>query len=171
MGQVVDMAALEGVLAVERRAGKQIVLTNGCFDLLHVGHARLLASCQQFGDVLVVGVNGDQSVALLKGSPRPFVPAAERAELVAALSPVDYVAVFSERTAERLAALVRPDVYVKGADYATGAGRRGELDGIDEDRLPEAAVVRAHGGRVVLVPLVPDRSSSALAVRIQEAAR
>ena len=66
MGQVVDMAALEGVLAAERRAGKQIVLTNGCFDLLHVGHARLLASCKQFGDVLVVGVNGDESVALLK---------------------------------------------------------------------------------------------------------
>jgi rfaE bifunctional protein nucleotidyltransferase chain/domain len=170
MGRVVDMAALEGVVAGERSAGKQIVLTNGCFDLLHVGHLRLLTACKDFGDVLIAGVNGDESVALLKGPPRPFVPAAERAELVAALHPVDYVTVFSERTAERLAAIVRPNVYVKGADYAAGPDGPAERDGIDEARLPEATVVRAHGGRIVLLPLVPDRSSTALAERIRAAA-
>ncbi len=94
MGQIVEMSALDGALAAERRAGKRIVLTNGCFDLLHVGHARLLAACKEWGDVLVVGVNADESVALLKGPPRPFVPAADRAELVAALDAVDYVTVF-----------------------------------------------------------------------------
>jgi rfaE bifunctional protein nucleotidyltransferase chain/domain len=114
--------------------------------------------------VLVVGVNGDASVMQLKGPARPFVPAPDRAELVAALSPVDVVTVFPERTAERLAELVRPHVYVKGADYA------GSADGIDDARLPEAKVVRAGGGEVVLVPLVPDHSSSALADRIRAAA-
>ena len=162
MGRVVDIEEIAEAVAPERRVGKRIVLTNGCFDLLHVGHARLLNACRAYGDVLVVGVNDDESVTLLKGPERPFVPAADRAELVAALSAVDYVTIFPERTAMHLASLLKPDVYVKGADYV-GSGS----SGIDETRLPEARVVEAHGGRVVLVPLVPDRSSTALAERVR----
>jgi rfaE bifunctional protein nucleotidyltransferase chain/domain len=160
MGRVVPLADLAEVLAVERAAGKRVVLTNGCFDLLHVGHVRLLDQARALGDVLVVGVNGDESVRRLKGPGRPLVPASDRAEVVAALSPVDYVCVFEETTAERLAALVAPDVYVKGADYRAAGGA------IDEGRLPEAPVVRAAGGQVVLLPLTPDRSTSGLVERI-----
>ena len=165
MGRVVPLAELESILATARVAGKRVVLTNGCFDLLHVGHARLLEQARALGDVLVVGVNGDASVRRLKGPTRPLVPAAERAELVAALGAVDYVAVFEETTAERLAGAVRPDVYVKGADYAAAGGA------VDPSRLPEAAVVQGGGGRVVLVPLTPDRSTSGLVDRIRDAAR
>jgi rfaE bifunctional protein nucleotidyltransferase chain/domain len=164
MGRVVPLAELESILATARVAGKRVVLTNGCFDLLHVGHARLLERARALGDVLVVGVNGDASVRRLKGPVRPLVPAAERAELVAALGAVDYVAVFEETTAERLAAAVHPDVYVKGADYAAAGGA------VDPSRLPEAAVVQGGGGRVVLVPLTPDRSTSGLVERIRDAA-
>src|SRR5262249_38226835 len=137
---------------------------NGCFDLLHVGHVRLLERCHALGDVLVVGVNSDESVHRLKGPGRPIVPAGERAELLAALACVDVVTVFAEPTAERLAAAVRPDVYVKGADYS----QAGSAEAVDERRLPEARVVREGGGRVVLLPMTPDRSTSALVTRIRE---
>ena len=174
MGRVLPLDELTAALEAERAAGRRIVLTNGCFDLLHVGHVRALRQCRALGDVLVVGVNGDGSVRRLKGPPRPFVPAAERAEVLAALAVVDYVTVFPEQTAERLAALVRPDVYVKGADYARAAGAPAavpEIPEIDEDRLPEARVVRAAGGAVVLLPLTPGHSTSALVERIQAAGR
>ena len=169
MGRVVPLELLAEAVAAERAAGRRIVLTNGCFDLLHVGHVRALQACRRLGDVLVVGVNADDSVRRLKGPGRPYVPAAERAEVLAALGAVDLVAVFPEPTAERLAALVRPDVYAKGADYARGGpgGPRGAE--IDAARLPEAAVVRSHGGQVVLLPLVQSRSSSGLAARIAAA--
>ncbi|MDQ3699817.1 MAG: adenylyltransferase/cytidyltransferase family protein, partial [Chloroflexota bacterium] len=114
MGRVIPFFDLATILDAERAAGRRIVLTNGCFDLLHVGHVRLLQQCRALGEVLVVGVNDDASVRHLKGPTRPLVPAAERAEILAALSAVDYVTVFEEPTAERLAAAVRPEVYVKG---------------------------------------------------------
>lgn len=163
MGSILEREALRDALDAERRAGKTVVLTNGCFDLLHVGHVRLLAACRSLGDVLVVGVNSDDSVHRLKGPARPLVPDAERAEILAALATVDYVTVFAETTAEALAAAVRPDVYAKGADYAQTAG---VSQSIDEQRLPEAEVVRAHGGRVVLLPLSEGRSTTALIERI-----
>ena len=169
MSQVLHVDDIAADAQGQRRLGRSLVLTNGCFDLLHVGHVRLLEACRAFGDVLIVGVNSDESVRQLKGEGRPFVPADERAALLAALRVVDAVTVFHERTAERLAALVSPDVYVKGADYAS-AGPGAASPQIDEARLPEARVVRRHGGRVVLVPLVPDRSSTALASRIRAAA-
>lgn len=184
MGRVVPFLDLATALDAERAAGRRIVLTNGCFDLLHVGHVRLLQQCRALGEVVVVGVNDDASVRRLKGPTRPLVPAAERAELLAALSAVDYVAVFEESTAERLAATVRPEVYVKGADYAQppaatapgplagsapGAGIEaapGTGDEVDDRRLPEARVVCAAGGRVVLLPLSPGRSTTALVERM-----
>ncbi|MDQ6670915.1 MAG: adenylyltransferase/cytidyltransferase family protein [Chloroflexota bacterium] len=125
------------------------MLTNGVFDLLHIGHLRYLRQARSEGDVLVVGVNADSSVRALKPG-RPLVPEAERAELVAALRPVDYAVIFAEPTADGLLRAVRPDVYVKGGDYS-------------EANLPEAATAREVGARIVFVPPVADRSSSALA--------
>lgn len=146
---VVDLPALRAAVDAARSAGQRVVLTNGVFDLLHVGHLRYLRQARSEGDVLVVGINADASVRGLKPG-RPLVPESERAELVAALDPVDYAVVFAEPTADTLLRTVRPDVYVKGGDYT-------------EATLPEAATVREVGARLVFVPLVPHRSSSALA--------
>ena len=161
MGRVVSLAELAVAMEAERAAGKRIVLTNGCFDLLHVGHIRSLRAARTLGDVLVVGVNSDASVRSFKAPDRPLVPDVERAEVLAAIESVDYVVVFEEPTAERLAGKVRTDVYAKGADYAmTGAS-------VDESRLPEARVVSRNGGRTVLIPFVPGRSTTSLVERIR----
>ena len=163
MGQVVTRETLAGAIDAARRDGRRIVLTNGVFDLLHVGHARLLAGCRAHGDLVVVGVNGDASVrALAKGPGRPLVPEADRAELVAALGAVDLVTIFDEVTAHGLVELVRPHVYVKGGDYRPD-------DAPDDDPrpvLPEAPLVRQVGGTVVLVPVAPGRSTTSLARKI-----
>ncbi|MDI3298894.1 MAG: D-glycero-beta-D-manno-heptose 1-phosphate adenylyltransferase [Bacillota bacterium] len=139
--------------AEARRQGRRLVFTNGCFDLLHAGHVRYLQAARALGDLLVVGLNSDASVRRLKGPLRPFVPEAERAEVLAALAAVDYVVLFEEASPAGLIAALRPEVYAKGGDYA-------------ERPLPERPVVEAHGGRVVLLPLVEGRSSSALAERV-----
>ncbi|HET7768806.1 MAG TPA: adenylyltransferase/cytidyltransferase family protein [Chloroflexota bacterium] len=164
MGRVVTRSELSAALAAARAAGQRIVLTNGCFDLLHVGHVRALRAARALGDVLVVGLNSDRSVRGLKGEGRPLIAQEERAELLAALEPVDFVVVFEEPTAERLAELVRPAVYAKGGDYAT------EGAAFDARRLPEAKVVAAHGGETVLVPLAPGRSTTDLVARIRAGA-
>lgn len=146
-GRVVPVEELSTELAAARRRGDRVVLTNGIFDLLHVGHLRYLRAARALGDVLVVGVNADAAVAK---PGRPLVPDVERAELVAALEPVDYVVIFTSPTAHDLLRLVRPAVYVKGGDYS-------------EATLPEAATARAAGAELVFVPLVPGRSSTRLA--------
>lgn len=156
--KVLALPELVAALARRRAAGERVVLTNGCFDLLHVGHVRSLQQARALGDVLVVGVNTDASVRGFKSPERPFVPEDERAEVVAALACVDYVVLFDELTAERLVEAVRPEVYVKGGDYR-------------EEELPEAPLVRGYGGRVVLLPLVEGRSTTDLVRRIREAAR
>ena len=150
-GSVLELPELKAKLDAARARGSRIVLTNGIFDLLHVGHLRYLRAARTHGDILVVGVNADAAV---RKPGRPLVADAERAELVAALEPVDYVAVFSEDTAERLLTELRPHVYVKGADYS-------------EATLPETAAARAIGAELVFVPLVPDRSTSSLAQRLR----
>lgn len=137
-----------------REAGKQIVLTNGCFDLLHVGHLRYLQEARRLGDMLIVGMNSDESIRQLKGDSRPIVPAAERAELIAGLECVDYVTIFNEPTAIELVNIVQPAYYAKGGDYT-------------EQDLPESEAVIAHGGFVVILPLQPERSTSALVERIR----
>lgn len=163
MGQVVSHEALATAVGAARDGGRRVVLTNGVFDLLHVGHARLFQACRAYGDLVVVGVNGDASVrALGKGPDRPLVPEADRAELVAALGAVDLVTIFDDRTAHALVDLVRPDVYVKGGDYRPD----GALPGDPRPVLPEAPLVRAHGGVVVLVEVAPGRSTTALARKI-----
>lgn len=140
-----------------RASGRVVVWTNGCFDLMHVGHARTLAAARTLGDVLVVGLNSDASVRRLKGAGRPVVPDAERAELVAALRCVDHVVVFDEDTPEACIRLLKPDVHCKGADYAPPHGKP----------IPEAALVESYGGRVAFLPLVEGLSSTDLMSRIR----
>src|SRR5438132_12363276 len=113
------MSVAEAARVAERlrSEGKRLVLANGCFDLLHVGHVRYLAAARALGDVLFVGINGDAAVTRLKGRGRPLMPAGERVEMLAALRAVDHVVVFDEDTADRLVGLVRPDVHAKGTDY------------------------------------------------------
>jgi rfaE bifunctional protein nucleotidyltransferase chain/domain/rfaE bifunctional protein kinase chain/domain len=144
-------------VAAHRTAQRRIVFTNGCFDVLHRGHVAYLNQAKRLGDVLVVGVNSDDSVRGLKGPGRPVNSAEDRAAVLAALSCVDHVVVFDGEDAVALVDLVRPDVYVKGGDYTP-------------DMLPEAAAVRAHGGEVRIVDYLPERSSSAVIERIRATA-
>lgn len=135
-----------------RREGLRTVWTNGCFDILHVGHARFLEQAAGLGDVLVVGVNSDASTREIKGPSRPLVPEAERAEMVAALAVVDAVTIFDEATPTAILEELRPDIHCKGGDY----GDRGA------DGLPETEAVRAYGGRVEILDLTPGHSSTEL---------
>src|SRR5687767_15760557 len=134
-----------------RSTGARIVLANGCFDVLHVGHVRYLAGARELGEVLVVGINSDAQVERLKGEGRPIMPATERAEIVAALESVTYITIFDEPTVEQLLLTLKPDVHAKGTDYT-------------QDTVPERAVVRSYGGRVAIVgdPKDQDRKSTRL---------
>ncbi len=154
-GKIRTARALSPVLKRFRRAGKRIVFTNGCFDLLHVGHTRYLARARREGDLLVVGLNSDRSVRSLKGPTRPLIPQEERAELLAALECVDYVVVFDADTPLELIKLFSPDVLVKGGDWP-------------EEKIVGADTVKERGGRVVVAPLVEGRSTRSI---IAEAAR
>ena len=136
-----------------RKSGARIVLANGCFDVLHVGHVRYLAGARELGDVLVVGINSDEQVARLKGPDRPVLPASERAEIVGSLDSVTYVTIFDEPTVEELLLALKPDVHAKGTDYT-------------EDTVPERAVVRSYGGRVAIVGDPKDHSTSAILTRL-----
>ena len=138
MGAIVSEAELVNLVARDRAAGRRLALANGCFDLLHVGHVRYLAGAAAEADRLIVAVNYDSSVAALKGAGRPIVPAAERAEVVAALASVDYVVIFRDATADRLLRLLTPEVHCKGPDYTV-------------ESVPERAAVQAYGGRTVIV--------------------
>ena len=137
-----------------RAAGRRVVLTNGCFDLLHAGHVALLEAARREGDVLVVAINADSSVRRLKGEGRPLVPQAERAETLGALEAVDRVVVYEQDTPLEVVRALVPDVLVKGADWAS-------------DEIVGRAEVEAHGGRVARVALVPGRSTSAIVERIR----
>ena len=130
-----------------RLRGARIVLANGCFDVLHVGHVRYLQGAKALGDLLVVAVNSDDQVAALKGPGRPVSPATERAEIVASLVPVDLVTVFAEPTVEALLLAIKPDIHAKGTDYT-------------EDTVPERNVVRSYGGRVAIVGDPKEHSTS-----------
>jgi D-glycero-beta-D-manno-heptose 1-phosphate adenylyltransferase len=141
-------------VARDRAAGRTLAFANGCFDLLHVGHVRYLQSAGAEGDRLIVAVNDDASVAALKGEGRPVQPAADRAELVAALRGVDYVVVFGDLTVERLLRLLKPDVHCKGTDYTV-------------DSVPERAVVVAYGGRTAIVGDPKQHNTRELLARIR----
>lgn len=153
--KVVDRATVAAKAAEARRAGKRIVFTNGCFDLMHVGHVRYLAAAKDAGDVLVVAVNSDASVRRQnKGPERPIVSEAARAEVLAALAAVDWVTIFDEDTPAEVVGAILPDVLVKGADWAP-------------DQVVGRDVVEARGGRVLLVPVVEGFSTTALVERLR----
>jgi len=156
MGKIVSQHELIQVTAREKRAGRRIVFTNGCFDLLHPGHVRCLAEARALGDVLVVAINSDRSVRGNKGLERPLVTEKDRAEVLAALASVDYVTIFDEPTPRELISRVLPSVLVKGADWAP-------------DQVAGREEVEAAGGRVVSIPLAPGYSTTSLVQRIRNA--
>ena len=155
IGTVLTEAALVDRVRAERAAGRTFAFANGCFDVLHVGHVRYLAGAAAEADRLIVAVNDDASVAVLKGPGRPLQPAADRAELIAALGMVDYVVVFSDLTVDRLLTVLEPEAHCKGTDYTV-------------ETVPEREVVRAYGGRTVIVGDPKDHSSRDVIARIRD---
>jgi rfaE bifunctional protein nucleotidyltransferase chain/domain len=153
MGIVLDRDQLVGQVERDRASGCTIAFANGCFDLLHVGHVRYLQAAAQEADRLIVAVN-DDGTAALKGPGRPIMPAADRAELIAALRGVDYVVVFPEPTVTPLLMLLRPDVHCKGTDYTI-------------DTVPERETVRGYGGRIAIVGDPKDHSTRDLVARLR----
>ncbi len=155
MGEALELEDLQARLEKLRQSGRTVVLANGHFDVLHVGHLRYLQAAKEQGDLLVVAINDDSSVGRLKGEGRPVVPAAERAELLAALEPVDFVVVFSSDSPAYLLDELRPDVHCKGTDYGS------------PDRVPEYEIVRAYGGTTALVGDPKDHSTTDLISKIK----
>lgn len=152
--RILDRAALVEAVRQEREAGRSVAFANGCFDILHVGHLRYLQGAAREADVLVVGINGDQSVRLLKGEGRPVMEENERAEMIAAIRGVDYVTLFHERSPASLLAELKPDVHCKGTDYT-------------EASVPEGEIVRAYGGRVAIVGDPKDHSTTAVLEKLK----
>ncbi|OGX28768.1 MAG: glycerol-3-phosphate cytidylyltransferase [Omnitrophica WOR_2 bacterium RIFCSPHIGHO2_02_FULL_67_20] len=155
--KIKPLRALVGVVRRANARGRRVVFTNGCFDLLHAGHVKLLEHARRQGDLLIVGLNSDRSVRALKGPGRPVFSQRDRALLLAELQSVDYVTIFNERTPQRLIERLRPDVLMKGADW-----RSGQIVGSD--------VVRRKGGRVVRFPLLKGYSTTALIQRMKKVA-
>ncbi len=153
MARIVSLAELIPLVARERAVGRSIVLANGAFDLLHVGHIRYLQGAAAEGDVLVVALNSDASVHALKGEGRPVVPLADRVEIIAALACVDYVTTFAEKKVTDVLLALKPDVHAKGTDYT-------------KDTVPEVDTVRGYGGRVAIVGDPKDHSTTDLLTRI-----
>src|SRR5581483_3905457 len=149
------LAELLEELEWRRQAAERIVTTNGCFDLLHPGHVRFLNAARALGDVLVVGLNSDESVRQLKGAGRPILPEAARAEMLAALASVDHVVVFDDLLPNHFLGLIKPSIHCKAGDY-------------DASTLPEAPVVTANGGQVVVLPIVEGFSTSDMIARVTQ---
>lgn len=149
MAEIISLAQLGHKIEFLRSKNKslKVVATNGCFDILHVGHIRSLQKAKQLGDLLIVGINSDNSVRKLKGNNRPINNENERAEILAALSCVDIVSIFNEDTAESFLEQLKPNIYVKGEEY-------------DIDSLPEAKVVKKHGGKTITIPMIPGYSTT-----------
>lgn len=137
LGKIKSLKEIKDILKPLRTAGSKIVFANGCFDLLHVGHIRYLQNARAMGDILVLGVNSDASVAVLKGKGRPVQPEAERAEILAALACVDYVLLFDALTVDGILRELQPDIHAKGSDYT-------------EESIPERDTVLSYGGRVAI---------------------
>lgn len=148
MGKVIDKKNLIEAIAAERAQNKTIVSTNGCFDILHVGHVRYLQESKNQGDILVVYLNSDASVKRLKGESRPLNSESDRAEVLAALGCVDYVVIFEEDTPCNLIEIVKPDIHTKGGDY-------------NPENLPETKVIRENGGDLVFINFVEGKSTTA----------
>lgn len=153
MPVVNSLEELQEILETERKKGKTIVTTNGCFDIIHVGHVRYLAEAKRIGDILVVGINSDASVKKIKGDNRPIVPQQERAEIIAALRCVDYTFVFNEPNPTGFLEVLKPHFHAKGGDYAM-------------DRIVERKTVESNNGRVVLLTNIEGRSTTDMLNRI-----
>jgi rfaE bifunctional protein nucleotidyltransferase chain/domain len=151
---ILSESELREALARERSSGRTVAFANGVFDLLHVGHVRYLQDAAKEADLLVVAVNGDDSVRMLKGEGRPMMPERERAEIVAAIRGVDYVTIFHDKSPARLIGVLRPDVQCKGTDYTA-------------DSVPEAEVVKSYGGRVAIVGDPKDHSTTEMVKRLK----
>ena len=147
MGQIIKNNAIADLSQSLKNEGKKVVFTNGCFDILHLGHAKYLKKSKSYGDILIIGLNSDSSVKRLKGESRPINNEKDRAELLCELSSVDYVVIFDEDTPEKLLELIKPDIYTKGADYTL-------------DTLPEAETVIKNGGHVEFIELVEGKSTT-----------
>jgi len=145
--RIIERRDLLAVVEAAKRKGSRIVLANGCFDVLHVGHIRYLEAAKALGDLLIVGVNSDEQTRRLKGDGRPLVPQDQRAQIVSALEAVNFVTIFEEPTVKELLLAIKPDVHAKGTDYT-------------EDMVPERDVVRSFGGRVAIVGDPKNHSSS-----------
>ena len=151
--KILELTDLVQELNILRRSGKKLVFTNGCFDILHVGHVRYLAAARSEGDVLVVGLNSDHSTRTIKDQNRPIVSQDQRAEVLSGLGCVDYITIFDEPDPLKLITTLKPDVLVKGADW-------------QEQDIIGADVVKAGGGKVVRVAVIPDVSTSRIIERI-----
>ena len=152
---LIDRMKISEIVTSLKAKGKRIVFTNGCFDILHVGHVRYLNEAKALGDILILGLNSDSSVKSLKGSNRPINNESDRAEVLSALKAIDYVVIFDEKTAENIVGEVKPDIYAKGGDYSI-------------DTLPEAKIVAEHGGKTVLLQLVDGKSSTNIINKCKE---
>ena len=153
LSKILELQDVIKVVHELRRSGKKIVFTNGCFDILHVGHVRYLAAARSQGDVLVVGLNSDESVRSIKPENRPIVNQNQRAEVLASLECVDYITIFNEPDPLKIIKELKPDVLVKGSDWI-------------EEEIIGADIVKANGGKLVRVPVVPDISTSRIIQRI-----
>ena len=151
--RILDRKAAVARVQLARQAGAGIVLANGCFDVLHVGHVRYLEGARALGDLLVVGINSDAQVTVLKGAGRPIMPEGDRAEIVASLEAVDLVTIFAEPTVEGLLLALKPDIHAKGTDYT-------------EETVPERAAVLSYGGRVAIVGDEKEHSTSQMIDRL-----
>ena len=155
--KIIPWEKLPAWRAAFRASGKKLVVTNGCFDLLHLGHVTYLENARQHGDALLVGVNSDASVGQLKGPDRPLNSEADRAAVLAALASVSGVCIFTDKTATRFLAAAQPDIYIKGGDYT--------LKTVNQE---ERRTVEQAGGKLVIVPLVPGKSTTALLKKIAQ---
>ena len=153
--RILERCDLAAVVKTAKREGSRIVLANGCFDVLHVGHIRYLEAAKTLGDLLIVGVNSDEQTRRLKGDGRPLVSQDQRAQIISALEAVDFVTIFDEPTVEQLLLALKPDVHAKGTDYT-------------EDTVPERNVVRSFGGRVAIVGDPKNHSSSEIIDKVDE---
>lgn len=149
----IKLEELKKIVNKLKKEGKKVVFTNGCFDILHIGHVKYLEEAKKLGDMLIVGVNSNESVRLLKGKRRPIMPEEERAEIVAALKCVDYTVIFYETNPENLIAKFKPDIHVKGGDYAI-------------NEIPETKLVESFGGKTVILKEIEGKSTSALIQKI-----
>ncbi len=153
MDKVISLKKLLAEVERLRKKGRRVVFTNGCFDIIHAGHARYLKKARSMGDALIVGLNSDSSVRGIKGDKRPIVPQKERAEVLSALEAVDYVVIFNDPTPEKLIEAIRPDVLAKGADWAAGD-------------IAGAGTVKGYGGRVARITLARGKSTTNIIKKI-----